>query len=138
MAFDGTLLTVGNYAITGDIYINAKSYKVTRNTQDLDSYNDANGYLHRFVLPHNPVKIEFQTRPDMTNEEWNDFWGPIASQFPDGRTSTERKVSVTAYVPELDDYVTEDMYIPDPEMTINHITDNVIFYDAVRIAFIGY
>ena len=136
MAFNGTLITVGSYAITGANYIDEKSYKVTKNSQDVDSYRDAEGVLHRTTLAHKPIKVEFQTRPGLSNTEWNTFWGAIKSQFTN---VAERKVSASVYVPEDDDYTSsQDMYIPDPEIPINHIKGTTIFYDSIRIAFIGY
>lgn len=133
--FNGTLLTIGSYAITGQKYIVEKSYDVTVNSQDLDSYRDANGFLVRNSLAHQPIKIEFQTKPDLSNDEWWSFWSSIRAQFTN---ATERKVSVTAFVPELNDYVTQYCYIPDPKIKINHIYNNKVYYDSVRIALIGY
>ena len=135
MAFSGYLFRVGNYIITGDNYIQEKSYKVTRNIQDLESYRDANGVLHRNALDHVPLKIEINTRENLTNDQLGDFLGSIRSQFTN---ASERKCTVTAFVPELNDYVTQDMYMPDPEITIKGINNGVIKYDAIRLAWIGY
>ena len=135
MAFNGNLLVVGSYEITGRRYINWDKYKVTRLIQDLDSYRDANGVLHRNALDHIPIKVEFETRELLTNEDIATFFGAIRSNFTN---AAERRASVTAYVPELDDYITQDMYMADPEMPIHHITDNTIYYESIRVAFIGY
>ena len=136
MAYSGYLLKVGSYQIDGTNYINYNSYKVTRNVQDLDSYRDAMGVLHRNALEHAPIKIEFETREGLTNDEIGTFMGSIRNNFTN---STERKASVTAFVPELNDYVTQDMYMPDPQFPIMQIdTNNVVKYSKTRIAFIGY
>lgn len=135
MAYNGYLLKVGNYVIDPKKYIAAESYQVTRNVQDLDSYRDANGVLHRNALAHAPIKVEFTTPAMMTNREVAEFMGNIRSQTTN---EIERKYTVEVYVPELDDYVTDDMYMPDPQFTIYGSYDNHLTYKATRIAFIGY
>lgn len=135
MAFSGYLLQVGSYQITGENFINEKSYKATVNVQDLDSYRDANGVLHRNALDHAPIKVEISTRPGLNNFEWADFIGTIRNNFT---VAKERKAIVTAFIPELNDYVTQEMYMPDPEVTIKTIDGNVIRYESIRLAFIGY
>lgn len=137
MAFNGILLTVGDYDITGERYINYKSYSATANIQDMDSFRNANGVLTRNALEHVPIKIEFETRENLTNEDVAEFWGSIRSNFSEPK---ERKASVTAYIPEYDDYITQDCYIPDPQFKIKRITPdtNIIYYEPIRIAFIGY
>ena len=135
MAFGGYLLRVGNYEIDGTNYIQEKSYRATRNIQDLESYRDANGVLHRNALEHVPLKIEINTRENLTNEELGTFLGNIRSQFT---IEAERKCVVTAFIPELNDYVTQEMYMPDPDITIKIIKDGVVKYDSVRLAWIGY
>lgn len=135
MAFNNFLLQVGNYQITGAKYIEASQYNVTRNIQDLDSYRDADGVLHRNALDHVPLKVELQTRPNLTNEDIEDFFGSIRSNFTN---PAERKALVTVYVPELNDYVTQAMYMPDPKFQIRYIKEGKIFYESIRFAFIGY
>ena len=137
MAFAGYLLKVGNYEIDGTYYINWDKYNVTYQIQDLDSYRDANGVLHRNALSHIPVKVEFETRENLTNADIATFFGAIRSNFT---LASERKASVKAYVPELDDYITQDMYMADPQFKIKKIepNTNVIKYESVRVAFIGY
>ena len=135
MAFNGYLLQVGSYQITGERFINEKSYKATLNIQDLDSYRDANGVLHRNALDHVPAKIEINTREGLNNFEWAEFMGNIRSNFT---VAKERKAIVTAFIPELNDYITQEMYIPDPEVSIDIIQLNIIKYQSIRLAFIGY
>ena len=137
MAFNGTLLTVGSYAITGERYIGENKYNVTRNVQDMDSYRDADGVLHRNALEHVPIKIELETKDNLTNDDIGTFFGTIRSNFTD---ATQRQVSVTAYVPEIDDYVTQVCYMPDPQFKIKRIDHktNTIYYEPIRFAFIGY
>lgn len=135
MAFEGYLLKVGDYEIPADKYIKSQSYSVTRNIQDLDSYRDADGVLHRTALDHIPLKVEFETPSMLTNKDVAELFGNIQNNF---FVDSERKASVTVYVPELDEYVTQDMYMPDPKFQMYGIFDEVIKYNPIRIAFIGY
>ena len=50
-------------------YIKEKTYKGYVSVQDLDSYRDANGLLHREALSHVPIKCEFETIP-LNNEQY--------------------------------------------------------------------
>ena len=137
MAFAGYLLRVGNYEIDGTYYINWDKYNVTRNIQDLDSYRDANGVLHRNALDHVPIKVEFETRENLTNSDIATFFGNIRANYT---VPKERRAMITAYVPELDSYITQEMYMADPQFKIKRIEPktNVIHYERVRVAFIGY
>lgn len=136
MGFSGYLLKVGNYEIDGYKYINYADYNVTWNSQDLDSYRDANGVLHRNALSHRVAKVEFELREGLTNDEVATFMGNISSNYTN---AVERKASVKVFVPELNDYVTQDMYMSDPQFKIRRIDrNNVIRYEKTRIAFIGY
>ena len=135
MAYNGYLIKVGTYEITGENIINEKSYKCSAKIQDLDSYRDANGVLHRNALSHVPIKVEINTRAGLTNMQLADFLGNIRENFS---VPAERKAMVTAFVPEYNDYITQSMYMPDPEITIGTIDGAVIRYDSIRLAFIGY
>lgn len=137
MAFNGTLLTIGSYDIDGTYYVGWDKYNVTRNIQDLDSYRDANGVLHRNALEHVPIKVEFETRENLTNADVATFFGNIRSNFS---VPKERKAHITAYVPETDEYISQDMYMADPQFKIKRIdpNTNIIYYEPIRVAFIGY
>lgn len=135
MAYKGWLIKVGDYTISAKKWISANSYKVTRNTQDLDSYRDANGLLHREVVPYVADKVEFETPAMLTNEDIGELFKAFMNAY---KSKSERKASVTLYVPELDDYVTQDMYLSNPDFSIYGNYDGKIHYNSVRIAFIGY
>lgn len=132
--YQGYLIKVGTYTIPLSV-IRADSYTAFMSITDLDSFVDANGELHRNALEHVANKVEFETVPLMTNTEFASLMSNIRSQFTVAR---ERKANVTCYIPELDNYVTQPMYMPDikPQMYLASATE--IKYDAVRLAFIGY
>jgi hypothetical protein len=134
MAFGGYLIKVGEYTIPTSI-IKADTYKPYISVTDLDSYVDADGYLHRNALEHRAAKIELETVPMLTNTEFAAFMKNIQDNYIN---ATERKAIVSAYIPEIDDYVTQEMYMPDITPNIYWIKGNVIQYDSIRLAFIGY
>ena len=115
--------------------IRAESYKATLSVQDLDSYRDANGVLHRTALNHRVNKMEFETPAMLTNTQMAELFSNIANNYT---VPAERKFIGTFYVPELDAYVSQDMYMSDPSFTIYGIFDGVIKYNPIRIAFIAY
>lgn len=135
MSFAGYLVKAGDYTIPADKYIKSQSYKVTLNVQDLDSFRDANGVLHRTALEHRVSKVEFETPAMLTNVQMTELFNNIANNYS---VPAERKFVGTFYVPELDDYVSQDMYMSDPAFNIYGIFDNVVKYSSVRIAFITY
>ena len=141
MAFQGWLMQVGDYKITGEKYIDYEKYKVTRNIQDLDSYRDGDGILRRNALSVAPIKIELETRPGLSDKDMEEFFGSIRQRFT---VPKERRCDVIFYVPETNTYETEQCYMPDPAFEIRNIEYDKekktykIFYKSVRFAFIGY
>ncbi len=134
MAYSGFLIKVGDYKIPHS-WIKAETYSVLRSGQDLDSYRDSNGKLHRTALEHFLGKVEFETPPLKTNTQVSSFMGNIRKQYTN---TTEKKANVTFYVPELDEYMTQEMYMPDITFTIYHADGKEIKYNAFRLAFIAY
>lgn len=111
-----------------------KTYKGYVSVQDLDSYRDANGLLHREALSHVPIKCEFETIP-LNNEQYEQIMDMIRRNYIN---ELERKVTITAFILEYNGYVTQDAYMAEPQPQIQTIKDNKIQYAPLRIAFIGY
>lgn len=62
MSYKGYLLKVDGVIFPNSL-IAFGSFSITPNQrQDLDSYRDSTGLLHRNILPHKPSKIEFTTK----------------------------------------------------------------------------
>ena len=134
MAYSGYLVKVGTYVFPMQA-ISFATYKASHKVQDYDSYRDGNGVLHRTVLSHAPDKVEFESR-SLTNTEYNDIMSNIQSQYS---IAKERKASVQVFIPELNDYVTQDMYLVEPEVTIiRQENSSTLIYDKMRFAFVGY
>lgn len=136
MSYAGYLIKFGNYTIPMHS-IAYESYKATWNSQDVDSYRDANGVLHRNAVKHRVPKIEITTRGNVKNKELASIMSGIASNYIN---ATERKGLATFYIPELDEYKTAEVYVVDPEIEIKVIDadTNTITYKPIRLAFIGY
>jgi hypothetical protein len=135
MAYNGFLLKIGDYTIDGKKYIRADSYSPYMNIQDLDSYRDANGDLHRTALDHVACKIEFETPAMLTNKEFATLMSNIRRNYV---VAKERKVLANFYLPEFDDYYSQYMYIADPKPKIYGVFDNVIYYDPISFSLIAY
>lgn len=134
MAYQGYLIRVGNYDIPMK-FIKADSYNASLITQDLDSYRDMDGVLHRTALSHRVNKIEFQTPSLLKDFEMEDFLSNVRQNYI---SSNEKKVIASVYVPELDEYMTQEMYISDLNFSVYGIFDGVIIYNPLRVAFIAY
>lgn len=140
MAFTGYLIAVGTGGSTTRIplkYMRAETYSVTPNQRmEWSAERDVNGYLHRVTVENMPPKIEFNT-PLMTNTEIS----ALNALFQAAYTNTnERKLNVTYYDPETDSYKTHWCYMPDVQYKIRNVdaANNVINYEELRFAFIGY
>lgn len=134
MAYSGFLLKIGTFEFPTSL-IRADSYSAYKSVTDLDSYVDANGVLHRNALNHFAYKCEFETVPMMSSTQFASLMASIYGQFTN---LTERKALVTFYIPEVDDYVTIDAYMPDIKPQMYFADSHKIQYDSVRFAFISY
>ena len=131
MAFSGYLVKVGSYTIPLT-FMKLESYKSAPDQrQDLDSYRDANGYLHRNVLPHTATKIEFET-PYMTMKDFQTLLTGIKNNLT---SSLERKCALTYYDEETNAYKTGTFYMPG---TMEYQMFNKNIYAPSRFAFIEY
>lgn len=131
MAFQGYYIKVGNYTIPLT-FMKLESYKSAPNQrQDLDSYRDANGYLHRNVLSHTATKLEFET-PYLTFKDMRSLIQNIRANYTD---DLARTVELTYYDEETDSYKTGTFYMPG---TVEYNWYNKEIYAPSRFAFIEY
>lgn len=133
MAYYGYLLKLGDYIIPKGI-IRADTYSAYINMQDIDPWTDADGYVHRNAVELKALKVEFETVPMMTNKTFTDFMSNIQSNFI---SDIDKSLYITAYIPELDDYVTQKGYMVDITPKIYGVFDDVVKYDSIRFAFVG-
>ena len=134
MSYSGFLIKVGSFTIPLS-WRRAETYSVALHGQDLDSYRDADGLLHRQALEYVVPKVEFNIPAMKKQKEFAEFMANIRANYIN---ATEKRVSATVYIPEIDEYVTQDMYVPDITPSIYFANGNDIWYNEIRIAFIGY
>lgn len=129
MAFQGYYIKVGNYTIPLT-FMKLESYKSAPNQrQDLDSYRDANGHLHRNVLGHTATKLEFET-PYLTVKDMRSLIQNIRANYTN---ELERACELTYYDEETDTYKTGSFYMPG---TVEYNWFNKEIYAPSRFAFI--
>lgn len=132
MAFNGRyLVKVGSYEIPLSLMKYGSYESSPAQRQDLDSYVDADGFLHRNALEHTRSKIEFETI-NMTETEFRSFINNITAQYTN---LIERKVHLTYYNEETGQYNEGDFYLPST-WTFGWLNKKIM--DSVRIAFIEY
>lgn len=139
MAFNGYFVKIKgvngglDWTIPMD-YMKSESYVGLLSGQDLDSYRDADGTLHRTGLKNVIPKVEFEI-PPMTNDKLNLFFTNLKRRYTN---KIEKKLRAEVYMSEIDDYVTHDFYVPDINFTIYKVEGKEILYNATRVAFISY
>lgn len=136
MAFNGYLIKCGDDVFPHS-FMFKESYKVTPNRrQDLDPYRDANGELHRNTVEHTASTISFTAKP-MWNNEMAQMMSFLRNHYSD---SHEKKISLTYYCPDIDDYRTGDFYVPDIDYNMDLVDEsrNRVLYRSANIEFIEY
>lgn len=127
-AYQGWLLKINGRIFPMD-YIAHASYKATPDQQqDEDSYQDANGRLHRNVLPHTRTKIEWTTPFIHLDDKI-----AMLAYFPDTVT-----MSVEYWNDKRNDYTTGTFYVPDIQFPYYDAGETDIRYNPIRIALIEY
>lgn len=134
MAYSGWLLKIGDYIVDDSRFIKTSSYSAYANMQALDPWTDANGYEHINAVDLKAIKIEFETPAMLTNTELSELLNNIKKNYVDAKA---RKCMVTAYIPELDSYITQLCYIANFTPQMYGTYDGVIHYNSVRFAIIG-
>lgn len=135
MAYAGYLIKIGNYIIPLS-KIKADSYYPYVNMQDYEPWTDEKGYLHRDPVDLKALKVEFETRAMMDNIEFAALMASIRANYISGKEKG-RECDITAYIPEIDDYVTQRGYMSDFKPQIYYADATKIQYDPCRLSFIG-
>lgn len=134
MAYNGYLLKLGGTQLPLK-YIKHGTYKATPSQMiDLDPYRDADGYMHRGVLAHDPAKIEWET-PYLNTSLMQSLLALLKNAMSD---TTERKLSVEYYDDYNNSYRTGDFYLPDIVFVPYVVSSAEILYTPTRIALIEY
>lgn len=116
-------------------YISLTSYVSTPNQrQDLDSYQDNLGKLHRNTLEHTRSKLEWNT-PPLFERELLSLQNILNSGIINLR---ERKLKIIHYCFDTHAYEQGEFYMPDITFTPLLIRNGEVLMDKVRLAFIEY
>lgn len=118
-------------------YMRAETYTVTPDQRmEWSAERDVTGVLHRETVQNLPPKIEFNT-PLMTNADINTLNGIIRAAFTN---YLQRNITIQFYDPERNQYWEWDCYMPDVKYHIRNAdtANNIINYEELRYAFIGY
>lgn len=116
-------------------YISLTSYVSTPNQrQDLDSYQDSLGKLHRNTLEHTRSKLEWNT-PPLFERELLSLQNILNSGIINLR---ERKLKIIHYCFDTHTYEQGEFYMPDITFTPLLIRNGEVLMDKVRLAFIEY
>ena len=115
-------------------FISEKSYKMTYSVLDSEATRNAKGKLIRTALPHKVAHCEVQIR-ELNNTQLGSIFTNIQSRYVKKK---EKKVKASVFVPEINDYVESMFYLPDIEVTINHIEHGKLIYNPIKLELIGY
>lgn len=136
--FEGWLIKVGTEQTEIPInFIRYSTYKVTPDQRmEWSAERNVNGVLQRETVPNMPPKIEFNTKL-LTNSDVTALMSILNKSFT---VASERKLPVYFYDPENNTYKTWDCYMPDIDFKIRNVdtVKNIINYEELRFAFIGY
>lgn len=136
MAYKGYLLKLGDYTFPMK-YIAESTYSSVYITQDKDSAPLADGTLYRNVLPHQVPKVQFETIDGLNNRQLASIMSNIRKNYIS--ELAEKKIKASIYMTELDDYITQDVYLKsDTQFPIAYIENNTIVYEPISFVFTGY
>ena len=119
-----------------DHLIKADSYKITPNArQDLDSYRDTEGVLHRNALSHTATIVEFDTVP-MWESDFNSMMSGLTGAYS---SAIERKVTASYYDEENRTTKTGTFYLDSNfQVSIKQQWGNHVLYDSCHFKFVEY
>lgn len=131
-----SIKTGNSYVTIPNKYISMQSYISTpHQRQDLNSYQDNNGVLHRNVVTRYRSKCEFNT-PPLLEKELKVLQDIINNGIINAK---ERKIQLRHYCFDTHNYEEMRAYIPDIEFKPLRIMPNgEVLMDKVRFAFIDY
>lgn len=121
---------------TFDHLIKAETYKITPNArQDLDSYRDTNGLLHRNALAHTATIVEFDTVP-MWDSKFSSMMSAITSSYTN---PNERDGTATYFDEESQTSKTGHFYLDSNfQVSVLQQWGSKTLYDSCHFKFVEY
>ena len=125
-------------------YIHEEGWKSTpKQREEIKAYRDDNTRnLIRVTAKGKKSKFAFATRANLTLEDKiiiQKFFTDAEELEEDSETAlAQRKVQLTYWNDETNDYETSYFYIPNMDFTIKKVTDKTIIYNAMQFDFVEY
>lgn len=116
--------------------IKADSYNITPNArQDMDSYRDADGLLHRNALNHTATIVEFDTIP-----MWDKDMQPLLSALSGSYQNYNERDAIASYFdPESGGMKSGHFYLDaNFKASIKQVWGGRILYDSCHFKFVEY
>lgn len=141
MGYEGYLIKAidplhgGNDYVIPLHWVIEKTYKMTYSVIDFDSTRNSAGRLIRNALKHKVPHCTINVRP-LDNTQLNLLMSNLQARYT---IAKEKKIQLSVFIPEYNQYVTENFYIPDLELVIRKIENNTkVLYEGFTLEFIGY
>lgn len=116
--------------------IRVSSYTITPNArQDLDSYRDADGVMHRTALAHTASVIEFNVKT-LNEEEMSSLMSAVRESYIN---YNERDADCSYFDPETGEMKTGHFYLDSNlKFTIVHVRNGKKVYGETHFKFVEY
>ena len=116
-------------------FIMEKSYEPTLSVMDYDSTRNGKGRLIRNAQNHKVPHVAITIKP-LWDTQLSALFANLRSRYT---IAKEKKLALEVFMPEINDYVEEEFYIPDITPKIRRIhSNNKIKYESFTLEFIGY
>lgn len=141
--FKGYLIKIGSSGSSQFTFpmdrIEYNTFRVTRNTQDLDSKRTVKGVLQRKALSHKPLSISFDLMAGTDDE----YLGNILTRMQNHYINEDEKsMYMDVWCPETNGYLKQQkVYLAaSTEFPIEEIdlSSNKVYYDTITFEFVGY
>lgn len=121
-------------------YINFESWDSTPNQrEEIKAYRDDNTRdLTRVTASGMKSKFGFTTRENLTLEDKIEIQKFFTDAMVDSEARKQRKVQLTFWNDEANDYKTGYFYIPNMDFPIKKVTNETIFYREMTFQFVEY
>lgn len=132
MSYANYLIKVGGSAIPNQ-YIKSGTYAADVEKQVVGSYTDANGVDHFETLPYKKLNVELSIS-DCDAEIYESIISLIRSAIIN---QAEDNLIISAYVPRLNNYVTQEVIFECDMPKVHGIRNGRIIYQDVTFTFRG-
>ena len=134
--YKGYLVKVGNSNIPTKYIAESSYYATPAQRQDLDSFRDNKGRLHRDVVENMPSKVEFKLMAGLSEEQVNEV---VSIFYRNYTVRAERKALISFYDPSTGQYCEEYMYLKDTKYQLDYIDETGMpYFKEIQYVLTGY